>query len=259
MSARAMWKGVIRFGDARCPVRLYSAVQDRAIHFRFLHEEDLVPVEQRMVNPATDEEVPRDRIRKGFDVGDGRFVVLEDEEIEALVPEGSRDVEITRFVPRGTIRPPWYDRPYWLGPDGDDGEYFGLARALERQEKEGVARWTMRRKGYLGAIVPEPPYLMPITLRSAAQVILASELEAPGGRALAKAELKMAEQLVEALSSDFDPAEYENEHRVRVRELVEAKARGEAIEVEPYEPERREAPLANVLQESLERARRKSA
>lgn len=259
MSARAIWKGVIRFGDVGCPVKLYSAVQDRAVHFRLLHEADHVPVEQRMVNSATGEEVPRDRVRKGFDLGDGRFVMLEDEELATLEPEESRDVEITRFVKRGTIRHPWYDRPYWLGPDGDDGAYFGLARALGRQEKEGVARWTMRKKGYLGALVPEDDRLMLITLRSVDEVILAAELEAPGGRPLAKAELDMAEQLVEALAADFDPTEYANEYRARVLELVRAKERGETIEVEAYEPERPEAPLANVLRQSLERARRKSA
>jgi non-homologous end joining protein Ku len=128
--ARAIWKGVIRFGDAEVPVKLYSAVEDRGVHFRLLHEKTGRPVKQRMVNPVTGDEVDHDDIRRGYEVESGVFVLLEDEDLESVQPEKSRDIAITRFLDPSVINHPWYDRPYHLGPDGDAEGYYGLVAAL---------------------------------------------------------------------------------------------------------------------------------
>lgn len=258
--ARAIWKGVIRFGDVEVPVKLYSAVQDRSVHFRLLHEKDHEPVKQRMVNPVTGEEVEYSEIRRGYEIEEGVFVVLDEEELDALEPEKSRDIEITRFVPYDAVGPAWYDRPYHLGPDGDDEAYFALTDALEGRGEEGIARWTMRNKEYVGALRVEGDHLMLITLRHVGEVVPASALEAPGGRKPEPQELKMAEQLVAALEAEFDPAEYTDEYRDRVMELIEAKAEGKTVEFR--QPERRVAAgdLQATLEASLAAAReRKSA
>ncbi|MBW3539361.1 MAG: Ku protein, partial [Planctomycetes bacterium] len=185
MAARAIWKGVITFDDVRLPVKLYSAVQDRNIHFHLLHDQDMVRVRQRMVNPETDETVSPTDAQRGYEVERGVFVVLHKDELEKLVPEDSRDIEITRFVDPSEINHQWYVRPYYLGPDGDDdADYFALAQALSRQQKEGVARWVMRKKAYVGALRAEGDYLMLIALRHAGEIISASELEPPAGRKL---------------------------------------------------------------------------
>ncbi|MGH7475620.1 MAG: Ku protein [Longimicrobiales bacterium] len=254
--ARAIWKAVVRVGSEAVPVKLYSAVQDRGIHFRLLHEKDLEPVKQRMVNSITGEEVPRERIRKGYEAEPGVFVILEDEELAELEPAPSRDVEITRFVDPIHIDHQWYDRPYYLGPDGDDTAYAALVKALAAESTEGVARWTMRKKRYIGALRADGEHLALITLRHTQEVVPAAALEPPGGRALDEREVAMARQLVGALEADFDPSEYHDEYRERVLALIEAKAQGRALELQ--RPRRRKAQksLADALEASLRSARK---
>lgn len=258
--ARAIWKGVIRFDDVEVPVKLYSAVQDRSVHFRLLDPETLTPVKQRMVNPVTGDEVPHDATRRGYELEEGVFVVLDEEELEGLQPEKSREIEITRFLDPAIINHQWYNRPYHLGPDGDDDAYFALTEALGKQGKEGVARWTMRNKEYVGALRVEDGHLMLITLRNAGEVIPASALEPPGGRKPEPRELKMAEQLVATMEDAFDPAAYSDEYRDRVLELVEAKAEGKTVQFRKPEKRRAAGDLAASLEASIAAAKeRKSA
>lgn len=253
MAARAIWKAVIRFGEVAVPVKLYSAVEDRDVHFRLLHETDLVPVKQRMVHPGTGDPVPWDEIRRGWETGDGRIVVLEDEELEEVEPEPSRDIEITRFLDPAIVNHQWYDRPYYLGPDGDSDAYFALSEALGEEDVEGIARWVMRKREYQGALRREGEHLMLVTLRNAEEVVSADTLPAPGGRELDPREVDMAEQLVAALSADFEPEAFDDEYRERVMELVESKARGETIELREYRARREpsEEDLTGALEASL--------
>jgi DNA end-binding protein Ku len=257
VAARAIWKGVLRFADVEVPVKLYSAVEDRKVHFRLLDGKRKQPVEQRMVHPEKGEPVPREEVRKGYEAEPGLFVVLEEEDLAAAEPPPSRDIELTRFVDPDEIDPPWYERPYWLGPDGEEAHepYFALARALEREGKEGVARWTMRKKGYLGALRTRDGRLMLVTLRHAGEVIAATDLPAPRGRKLAERELAMARQLVEALEDDFRPEEYRDEYRESVRELIAAKAEGKPAKVAQFRPKPPADDLDRALAASLERAK----
>lgn len=260
MAARAVWKGVLVFEGERVPVKLYSGVEDRRVHFRLLHEEDEVPVKQRMVNPETGDTVEYSEALRAYETDDGALVVLDDDDLASLEPEKSRDIELTRFVPAGSIDHPWYDRPYFLEPDGEPHRYAALAEALRRSGRTGVARWVMRKKEYRGALRATDEHLMLVTLHAEQEVVPVSALDAPSGRELEEQELAMARQLVDALTEEFDFEAYENEHRNRVMELIEAKAAGEVVEFR--EPERREVEpdLSAALEASLERAReRKSA
>jgi DNA end-binding protein Ku len=251
MAARAIWKAVVQLDDLRVPVKLYSAVEDRSIHFHLLHDQDMVRLKQRMVNPSTDDTVLHEQIRKGVEVERNRFVVLNDEELELLTPPASRDIEITHFVERGAIEPPWFDRPYYLGPDGDVPEYFALAKALAGSGRVGLSRWVMRSKRYHGVLQPEDDYLTLVTLRHAGEVIEPSELEPPAGRDLDKKERDLAKRLVAGLTEDFNPEDYQDEYRERVRELIDTKRRGGTIEVEEYEEVPQERSLAEMLEASL--------
>ncbi|MBW3552015.1 MAG: Ku protein [Gemmatimonadetes bacterium] len=258
--ARAIWKGVLRFGSAEVPVKLYSGVQDRSVHFRLLHEKTRRPVKQRMVDPLTGKEVPYDEVRRGYEVDEGLFVLLEEDELKELEPEKSRDIEVTRFLDPELINHQWYDRPYHLGPDGQDVDYFALMNALEKKGLEGVARWTMRNKEYLGALRAEEGHLVLITLRHAEEVIPASALEPPGGRKPESREMKMAQQLIDALAAEFDPTEWRDEYRDRVLELIEAKAEGKTLEFRQPAKRRATGDLAASLEASIAAAReRKSA
>src|SRR6185436_16506984 len=143
MAARAIWKGVVKLGKAEVPVKLYSAVTDKSIHFRLLHKTDHEPVKQQMVNPETGEPVSFEEIKKAYPITRGAMVVLDKEELDKILPEASRDIEVTRFVDPEDIDHRWYDRAYYLGPDHSSEHYFALADALAKKGKEGVAQWVM--------------------------------------------------------------------------------------------------------------------
>jgi len=254
--ASTIWKGVIRIGKESVPVKLKSAVTDKSIRFRILDEPDGAPVEQKMVHPRSGKAVPYDQIRRGVETESGEIVMLDEKEIAELEPKESRDIEIVRVVPREAIDHRWYLRPYWLAPDGESPEYFALARALEEDGREAVTRWTMRKKEYQGALHPKDGYLMLITLRHASEVVSAAELEGPTGRELDPREKKMAAQLIEALSDEFEPEQYQDEYRKRVAELIEAKASGKRIRLQPKRERKAPADLTSALEKSLAAARK---
>jgi DNA end-binding protein Ku len=259
MAARAIWKARIVFGSVEVPVKLYSAVQDRGVHFRLLHEKDLEPVKQEMVNPVTGKVVEYEDVRRAYETDDGDLVMLEADELEELEPEASREVEITRFLPPDAITHQWYDRPYFLGPDDSVGAYFALAAALRDQSVEGVARWVMRGKEYVGALRLEGEHLMLMTLRHAGEVVPASALDAPSGRKLDKREVDMATQLVSALEDELDMTAYRDEYRDRVMELIDAKAAGKVVKFPKVPKKKEEKSLTEMLEASLGEAKRKRA
>lgn len=259
MAARAMWKANVQADGVELPVKLYSAVEDRRIHFRLLDPEGRVPVRQRMVDPETGDEVPRDQVRRGIEVESGAIVMLEDEELDALEPEPSRQIEVTHFVPAEQIDHRWYDRPYYLGPDGDEDAYFALAQALRKEGREGVARWTMRKKRYIGALRWEGDHLLLMTLRYPAEVVPSAALPRPQATKPSAAERRMAEQLVGMLEGEFDPTDFRDEYRDRVLELVEAKAKGEVIPMREPKKKRRDQSLERLLEQSVASASERGA
>jgi DNA end-binding protein Ku len=252
MAARAIWKGDLKLDSTKVPVKLYSAVQDQTVRFHILDEGSKTRVKQHMVDPGSGKEVSNEEIQKGFEVEPGTFVILQQEELESLEPEASREIEITQFVPPNEIAPEFYDRPYYLGPDGDQTAYFALAEALSNKEKEGVARWVMRKQPYVGALRAEGDHLMLFTLRNAEEVLLAKDLPRPAGRAPDKKELSMAKQLVELLKGEFNPKDYQDEYRARVMEFVEKKAKGHAPKLRLVKTKRKAASLDKVLSKSIE-------
>ncbi len=181
MAARAIWKGELQIGSAKIPVKLYSGVVDRTVHFNILDDKHLMRVKQHMVSTDTNEEVANTDIQKGYEIEPGRFVVLTEEELQNLEPKPSREIEIREFVPPEAISPQWYERPYYLGPDGDEKAYFALAVALKNRNREGIAYWVMRNKAYVGALRSEGDYLLLFTLRNAEEVISARDLPKPAG------------------------------------------------------------------------------
>lgn len=259
MAARAIWKASVRLGTDRLPVKLYSAVQDRSVHFRLLDARRKEPVKQQMVDPNTGDVVEPSEIRRAIEAGDGDLVILSDDELSTLIPAESREIEIIRFVPAGSIGPEWYDRPYFLGPDGMNGKYFALAEALRRQSRVGVARWVMRKKEYAGALRPEGDHLALITLRFSGEVVPVSSLRPPAGRDLSPRELQMAEQLVTAMQGELDLASFRDEHRDRVMELVEAKEAGKVVRLPTRPKKKAEKPLADALERSIAALRKERA
>jgi DNA end-binding protein Ku len=225
MAARAIWKGSLKVGASSIPVKLYAAVEDRTIRFHVL-QGGRSRVKQRMVRPERGGQVSKEEIRKGYEIENGEFVIIADQEAAKLKPKESRDVRLLRFVPPSAIANSWYDRPYYVGPDGEESKYFAMVEAVRNREVEGVARWTMRGKSYVGALLSDGDRLVLIKLRYSQEVLPTQELPAADGRALSAKELRMAEELVSALEGEFKLEEFRDEYRERLQNFIEAKAKG---------------------------------
>jgi DNA end-binding protein Ku len=252
MAARAIWKGNLKFGEESVPVKLYSAVEDRSIRFHLLEEKTKSRITQKLIDPDSNKEVAPEQTQKGYEIGRGVYVLLSREDLQAAEPPKCTDIDITRFVPPSAVGPEWYQRPYYLGPDGrDEAAYFALAKALEEEKRLGIAKWVMRKKRYIGALRSQDGYLMIITLRFVEEVISADELPKPSGRALDARELKMAEQLVSALEGEFKPQEFRDEYRDRVMKLIESKAHGLHVKLEVVKKKEPVDSIAESLAASL--------
>jgi len=238
------------------PVKLYAAVEDADVHFNLLHEDDEVRVQQRLVHPETGDAVPADQVHKGYEIERGTFVMLDKDEIAELAPPASRDVELSTFVPADAIAPVWFERPYHLGPDGPAAPYQALVRALESENRQGIAHWTMRNKSYTGVLRVQDGALVLIVLRDREEVIAAPKVTPASTRAATKPELALAEQLVSSLAGELDLSQFHNEYRERVRDFVEQKARGKAPRL--AQPKTRKATgdaLLTALRASVKQAR----
>lgn len=259
MAARAMWKAMLNIGSMRVPVKLYSAIQDRDVHFRMLHDKDQAPVKQAMVNPDTDEIVPREKIRRGYFSPEGDLVLLDDEELAQLQPEASRDIQVQHFLPPQVIDHRYYRRPYYLGPDGASDKYSALIGALATSGREGFAHWVMRNKAYIGALRLHQGYPMLIALRHAEEVIPVNAIDTPSGNELDQRELDMARQLIQMLAADFEPQHYHDAYRERVMNLIQTKASGGKVKA--FRPRATAAPsddLAKALEASLQKERKRA-
>ena len=257
MAARAIWKGIIELGKHEVPVKMYSAIEDRTVHFHLLHKKDHAPVEQHIVRKDTGKDVEKPEMRKAFAITKDTAVILEPEDLEKLVPPESREINLCRFVAPDVLGDQWFERPYYLGPDGDDADYFALAEALERKKVIGVARWVMRKKRYIGALSALDGYLVMSTLRRADQVLSFSGIEPAKTAAPSANELKLGEQLVASIEADFDPELWQNEYRKRLCKMIEAKARGEKLEPVRAKKKAPQQSLAESLRASIAAAKEK--
>lgn len=260
--ARSLWSGAISFGLVNVPVKLYSAVSQKEVHFNMLHEKDGGRIHQKRVCSVDGEEVPWDEIGKGYEVRRGRYVMLTKEELSALDPASSRAIEIEDFVDLPQIDPIFYDHTYYAAPDeGAERPYTLLLEAMKRTNKVAIARIVMRTKQYLCAIRPmgegASSILALSTMNYADEIVPAKGLDLPKPAKPTARELDMAERLVESLTAAFEPDKYKDDHRERVLELLKKKAEGE--ELIAAEPEERKATIVNLadaLAASLKNAKR---
>lgn len=258
MSRRAIWKGVVSFGPINVPVKLYSAVEDKAVHFHLLHDADNVRLQQRMVCSLEDLPIAREHHRKGYEVEDGQFVVVSDEELEALEPESSRIIEILDFVPADQVDGRYYDRGYHLGSDGNEGAYRRLSETLADVPRVGICQWVMRRRAYLGVLRRSGPVISLVTMRYADEVTPVSQLALPPAEATKK-ELELAGYLVDEMTEPWNPSDWTNDFQERLMKLVQRKAHGEKPpRRRPVRPRASEpSELETLLSRSLQRARSK--
>jgi DNA end-binding protein Ku len=252
VGARSIWQGTLIVQKHQIGIKLYSAVVDRQTHFHLLHERDHARVQLRMVDEETDRPIPSPEMQKAFETKTGAYVVVTPEDLERSAPKPSREIEVSRFVPMNAVDPQFFERPYYLAPDGEStAGYFGLAQALENRKAAGIASWVMRKHSYVGALITYRRCLMLIALRHADEVIPVAQLDPPDGRPLEAKERNLADKLIEALSGQFDSSAYQDTYQERIRELIAAKRSGKKLKKKAVSRQRPAASLADSLESSL--------
>lgn len=263
--ARAIWTGAISFGMVTVPVKLYSAINRKAVRFHQLNGKTGVRIAQKRVDPQSGDEVPYEDIVKGYEIAPDRYVVIEPGELEALEPKKTKTIEIEDFVEISQIDPIFYDHPYYLAPGpGGAKPYKLLAEAMRETGKVAIARVVIRSKEALVALRPIGDALGMSTMIFADEVLSPERLDEIKDAEevkTTKRELDIAKQLVESLAGDFDPDRYHDAYRDQVLEMIERKAQGKQIAVQP-EPEEVAAPapdLMGALKASLEAVKAREA
>ncbi len=259
---RAIWSGAISFGLVNIPVKLYSAVSRKTVRFHQIDSESGGRVRQKRVGPDGDE-VAYEQIVKGYEIGPDRYVTITPEELESLEPQKTRTIDIEDFVDLEDIDPMFYDHPYYLAPDtGAAKAYRLLVDAMEDSAKVAIARVVLRSKEHLVAIRPRSGVLALETMLFSDEVIppdSLDELAGDGEVATSDRELKMAKQLIDSLTSEFEPEKYRDEYRERVLELIERKAQGETVVIEaPAEEPAKVPDLMAALEASIASAKGQS-
>ena len=256
-----MWTGAISFGMVTVPVKLYSAINRKTVRFHQLSSKSGVRIAQKRVDPQSGEEVPYEDIVKGYELAPDRYVVIEPGELETLQPKKTKTIEIEDFVELSEIDPVFYDHPYYLAPGpGGAKPYKLLLEAMRETGKVAIARVVIRSKENLVAIRPMGDVLGMATMIFADEVLPADRLDEVAEAEevkTTKRELDIAEQLVDSLAGEFDPDRYRDTYREEVLALIERKAEGKAIAVQPPPEElTKPAPdLMSALKASLEAVR----
>jgi DNA end-binding protein Ku len=257
---RAIWSGAVSFGLVSIPVKLYNAVSRKSVHFNQLDSRTGARIRYKKVSDADGEEVPSEAIVKGYALASGEYVLLGDDELGALDPEASRTVEIEQFVDLDEIDPIFYDAAYYAAPDKAARKpYALLVKAMEEQGRVAIARFVMRSKQYLSVLRADDGLLVLSTMVYADEVndpAELTELDGVDDVEVSDRELRMARQLVDSLTEEFDPGKFEDTYRMRVLDLIERKAAGEEL-VAPTAPaaEEKLVDLMAALEESVREAK----
>jgi DNA end-binding protein Ku len=257
---RAIWTGAISFGLVNVPVKLYSATSPKTVRFHQISAKTGARIRQKRVDPSTGEEVPYEDIVKGYEITPDQYVLIDPEELDALDPKATKRVDIEDFVDLEEIDPIYYDHSYYLAPNtGGEKPYRLLLDAMRESGKVGIGRVVIRSKQQLCALRPTGDVLTLSTMLFGDEVLppdRLDELDAISETEASERELQMAEQLINSLSRDFDPSKYHDDYRERVLQLIERKAAGEEIAVQPAAEGPAAAPdLMAALEASLAQVR----
>jgi DNA end-binding protein Ku len=259
MSGATIWKGYIHFGDTDVPVKLHTAVKEERIQFHLLHKRDQVKLRQQMICAYEKQPVPTEEQARGFEVEDGKYIIVDPEELEQAVPESSRMIKVHEFVKTAQVDPFFLDHVYYLEPDitSIHGKgYSALVKVLKETGVEGICTWSMRKRSYVGALQASGKVLRLTTLRYADEVVPVASLELQDV-ALSEKELKIGGDLINQLTASFEPRKFENEHQKKLQDMIEKKARGEKIEV--LAPRRLKPTDSDQLLQALEASLKKAA
>jgi DNA end-binding protein Ku len=240
--ARAIWSGTLSFGLLNIPVSLMTGERRVDLHFRMLDARDNKRIRYERVNADTGEEVPWKDIVKAFEYDKGSYVVLQPEDIKSAAPESHESIDVEAFVDADSITPSFYEKPYFLVP-GKKAEkgYVLLRETLRKTRRIGIARVVIRTREYLCAVMPQGDALVMNLLRYPTELVSADDHAFPSGDTSAyritKAELEMAEKLIESMAGEWKPGDYKDEFRARLSKVIEKrlKSKGVVKAVDPDE------------------------
>jgi len=256
---RPIWSGTISFGLVSVPVRMFPATESKELRFHFLHKKDLTPIAYEKVRRDDRERIDPDEIVRGFEIEKGRYVPLEDEDLDRLDIELTHSIDILDFADLDEIDPVYFRKAYYLLPaEGAERPYRLLVRALEETGKVGIAKVVIRNKQHLAALRPYEGLLLLETMYYADEVRSPQALHGDlGTTKLKSAEVEMAKSLVENLSAPFQPEKYDDTYRKELLDLIRAKADGQPLPEPGPEQETEVIDLMAALRESVERTKNK--
>lgn len=261
--ARSLWSGSIAFGLVNVPVKLVTAVREKKIGFHLLSPDGQCRLRQKLYCPDTGKEFTYADAARGYEVAPDQYVVISDEELDALKPDAARTIDIVQFADLTSVDPLYFDQPYMLMPgEGGASAYRLLAEAMHKSHRVAIARFVMRQREHVAVIRPvtlqkgKPEALVLHTMHYHEEVVALAEPpeEIPGDAKVPVKQAKVAAQLVEAMVEPFDPAAFKDDYRIEMEKLIEAKAEGheaKAVSVE-QEPPPRTFNLMEALKKSVE-------
>jgi DNA end-binding protein Ku len=255
---RPIWTGAISFGLVSVPVRMFPATESKELRFHFLHKKDLTPIAYEKVRRDDRTPVDPDEIVRGFEIEKGRYVPLEDEDLDRLDVELTHSIDICDFVSLDEIDPVYFRKAYYLLPaQGAEKPYRLLVRALEESGKVAIAKVVIRNKQHLAAVRPYEGVLLLETMYYSDEVRKPESLDGDLGKPrLQRAEVDLAKSLVENLSGSFDPEKYDDNYRQELLDLIRAKAQGEPMPEPEQEREAEVVDLLAALRESVEQTKK---
>ena len=254
---RAIWTGTVSFGLVNVPVRMYSAIEEKDLHFHYVHEKDGSRIGYEKVCKAEGKRVPDDQIVKAFEYEKGEYVYMTDEDFEAAEVEGSRTIDIRDFVPYEAIDPIYFERTYYLGPqDGAEKVYALLVAAMERSGLAAIAKYVMRDKQNLGCLRIRDGVITLEKMYFADEIRPIEGIGTDGG-SVDKRELEMAERLIDSYSGSFEPEKYEDTYRDALCEIIKAKRKGKKPPRPDVEAPAGPTDLMSALRASVEAAQRR--
>jgi DNA end-binding protein Ku len=248
---RPIWRGTISFGLVTIPVGLYPAVARNELSFHLLDRRDLSPIHNQRVSERTGEIVPWEEVTKGYELEDGRWVTLSDEDFEAANVKATQTIDVISAVDRADVPPEYFETPYYLAPEKAGFKAYALLReALKRAGRVAVGQIVIRTRQRLVLLVPEGRLLLLEVIHYPHELRASDNLEVPAEdlaeESVTDAELELAEQLVGTIASDWDPSEYHDTYRDDLLALIERKAAGEAIEA-PAAAAEVPAPVVDIM------------
>jgi len=260
-SMRALWKGAITFGLVTIPVSLFPATRREELKFRQLRASDQSPVNYKRVAEADGKEVPWEQIVKGYEYEKGKFVILKDEDFARVDVEATQTVDIMNFVSLDDVDPLLFYKPYFLeASKGGDKAYVLLRDALIDTGKIAIAKVVIRTRQHLAAVKPQKRGLMLELMHFPKELIDVSEFNEPAEKTIGKAEMQMAKQLIESMTTDWEPEQYNDQYHEALEKLIEEKIE-HPDKTAPAPAKKRQATnvidLVSVLQESLQQSKRK--